>query len=200
MAGWQPLCYKQSPAFTRKFQKKVSLFLQKHTKTSLFVKTTASPITTIRRVLYPLVIITLYYLEKLRNCYIYWIHFVSPINTWTIFIPCSSTDSAEKLLQRVETCLTMYGEQSRLTKETEEWTTCRILQKKKLLRKKFKQHFMSALRMNKSTLTSGSVFAERIENVRKTKFELEPIKIVDCFPDGHGNYDSNLVSFKIESL
>ena len=76
-----------------------------------------------------------------------------------LYTPCSSTDSAEKLLQRVETCLTMYGEQFRLTKETEEWTTCRILQKQKLLRKKFKQHFMSALQKNKSTQTSGSVFA-----------------------------------------
>ena len=28
---------------------------------------------------------------------------------------------------------------------------------------------------------SGSVFAERIEKVKETKFELELIKIVDCF-------------------
>ena len=33
-----------------------------------------------------------------------------------------------------------------------------------------------------------------------TKFHLELIKIVDCFLDGHGNYTSNLVSFKIKSL
>ena len=59
---------------------------------------------------------------------------------------------------------------------------------------------MSALQKNKSTQTSGSVFAERIEKVKKTRFELEPIKIVDCFLDGHGNYDSNLVSFRIKSL
>ena len=71
---------------------------------------------------------------------------------------------------------------------------------KRLLRKKFKQHFKSALQKNKSTQTSGSVFAERIEKVKKTIFELELIKIVDCFPDGHGNYDSNLVSFKIKPL
>ena len=72
--------------------------------------------------------------------------------------------------------------------------------KKRLLRKKFEQLFMRALQKNKSTHTSGSVFAERIENVKKTKFELELIKIVDCFLDGHGIYDSNLVSFKIKSL
>ena len=44
------------------------------------------------------------------------------------------------------------------------------------------------------------MFAERIEKVKKTKIELELIKIIDCFLDGHGNYDSNLVSFKIKSL
>ena len=59
-----------------------------------------------------------------------WTRFVSPINTWTVFIPCSSTDSAKKLLQRVEMCLTMCREQSHLTKETEEWTKCRVLQKR----------------------------------------------------------------------
>ena len=47
---------------------------------------------------------------------------------------------------------------------------------------------MSALQKNKSTQTSGSVFAERLEIIKKTKFELELIKIVDCFLDGHGNY------------
>ena len=59
---------------------------------------------------------------------------------------------------------------------------------------------MSALQKNKSTQTSGSVFAERIEKVKKNKFRLELIKSVDCFLDGHGNYDSNLVSLKIKSL
>ena len=72
--------------------------------------------------------------------------------------------------------------------------------KKRLLRKKFKEHFMSSLQTNKSTQTSGSVFAERIEKVEKTNFELELIKIVDFFLDGRGNYDCNLVSCKIKSL
>ena len=72
--------------------------------------------------------------------------------------------------------------------------------KKRLLRKKYKQHLFSSSQKIKSTQTSGSVFAERIEKVKKTKFELDLIKIVDCFLDGQGNYDSNLVSFKIKSL
>ena len=72
--------------------------------------------------------------------------------------------------------------------------------KKRLLRKKYKKHLFSFFQRTKTTQTSGSVIAERIEKVKKTKIELELIKIVDCFLDGHGNFDSNLVSFKIKSL
>ena len=63
--------------------------------------------------------------------------------------------------------------------------------KKRLLREKFKQKLMGALQKNKSTETSGSMFEERIEKNKKTKFELEIIKNVDCFLDGRGKYDSN---------
>ena len=48
--------------------------------------------------------------------------------------------------------------------------------------------------------TSGSVFSERVENAKKTKFELELMKIVECFHDGLGNYDSNLASFRLKPL
>ena len=72
--------------------------------------------------------------------------------------------------------------------------------KKKLLRKKYKKHLFSSFQKTKTTQTSGSVFAESIEKVKKTKSELDLIKIVDCFLNGHGNYDSNSVSFKIKSL
>ena len=72
--------------------------------------------------------------------------------------------------------------------------------KKRLLRKKYKRHLFSSFQKTKATQTIGSVFAERIEKVKKTKLEFELIKIVDCFLDGHGNFDSNLLSFKIKSL
>ena len=68
--------------------------------------------------------------------------------------------------------------------------------KKTLLRKKYKKHLFNSFQKTKSTQTSGSVFAERIEKVKKTKLELDLTKMVDCFLNGHGNYDSNLVSFK----
>ena len=58
--------------------------------------------------------------------------------------------------------------------------------KKRFLRKKLKKHLLSPFQRTKSTQTSGSVFADRIEKVKKTKFELDLTKIVDCFLDGHG--------------
>ena len=58
---------------------------------------------------------------------------------------------------------------------------------------------MSALQKNKSTQTSGSVIVERIEKAKKLKIDLQLIKIVDCFLDAQGYYDSNLVPFKMKS-
>ena len=72
--------------------------------------------------------------------------------------------------------------------------------KKIPLRKKYKNNLFSSFQRTKSTQTSGSVFAEKIEKVKKTKFELDLVKIVDCFLDGHCSYDSNLLSFKIKSF
>ena len=66
----------------------------------------------------------------------------------------------------------------------------------RLLREKYKKYFLSSFQKTKSTQTSGSVFADGIEQGKKTEFEMELIKIVDCFLDGHGNYTSNLVLSK----
>ena len=62
--------------------------------------------------------------------------------------------------------------------------------KKRLLRKKYKKHFLSCFQKTKLMQTSGSVFADRIEQVKKTGFELQLMKYVDCFLNGHGNYPS----------
>ena len=68
--------------------------------------------------------------------------------------------------------------------------------KKRLLKKKYKNTFQKS----KSTQTSGSVFVDRIEQVKETKFELELIRLVVCFLDRLGYYSSSLVSFKVKSL
>ena len=49
--------------------------------------------------------------------------------------------------------------------------------KKKLLRKKYKKHLVSSFQKTKTTQTSGSVFAERIDKNKKTKFEFELKKL-----------------------
>ena len=49
--------------------------------------------------------------------------------------------------------------------------------KKRLLRKKYKKHLFSSFQKTKTTQTSGSVFAERIEKLKRTKFEFELKKL-----------------------
>ena len=70
----------------------------------------------------------------------------------------------------------------------------------RLLRKKFKKHLFSSFQKRKRSQTSGSVLAERIEKVKKTKNELKLNKIEGRFLDGYGNYDGKLVSFRVKSL
>ena len=100
----------------------------------------------------------------------------------------------------MDKCLITYNEQLTLIKETREWTECRALQKQRLLKKKYKKHLFSSFQKTKTAQINESVFTERIEKVKKTKSELELIKIVDCLLDGHGIHDSISVCFKIKSL
>ena len=75
----------------------------------------------------------------------------------------------------------------------------RIVQKK-LLRKKYKKQLFSSFQKTKPTQNSGSVFTDGTQQVKKTKFELELIRSVDCFLYGHGNFTTTLVYFKTKSL
>ena len=70
--------------------------------------------------------------------------------------------------------------------------------KERLSRKTFKKHLLSSFQKTTTMQTSRPVFAERIEKIKKTKFELELLKIEDYSPDGHGNFDSKLESFIIK--
>ena len=58
---------------------------------------------------------------------------------------------------------------------------------------------VSSFQKPKSMETSGSVFADRYEQIKQTKFKLEPIKTLYGFLDGHGFCTDNFVSFKIKS-
>ena len=69
-----------------------------------------------------------------------------------------------------------------------------------LSRKKYKKHLVSSIQKSKSKQTSGSVFVEKIEQVKQKKYELESIKSVNCFLDGYRSYSSKLLSFETKSL
>ena len=59
--------------------------------------------------------------------------------------------------------------------------------KKRLLRKKFKKHMLTSVQRSISVQTNVSVFVERVESVgRKTEFDPELMKIIDCFLAGYG--------------
>ena len=72
--------------------------------------------------------------------------------------------------------------------------------RKRLIRKKFKKQQRRSWDNTCSSMINRSVLKEGIEKVRKTKYQTELLKIIDCFLDGSGNFESNLVSFKLKSL
>ena len=123
-------------------------------------------------------------------------HSVSTTNTWTACIHFSSTASVANMFSRVDNFLNNLQRAVHFNQQNRGLDRMPSIAKNKLLRKKYKKHLLSSFQKTKSTQISRSVFADRIEQVKKTKFELELIKNVDCFLDGHGNYTSKLVSFK----
>ena len=72
--------------------------------------------------------------------------------------------------------------------------------KKETTEEKVQKHLLSSFQKTKSKQTSGSVFADRIEQNKKTEIELELINFVDYFVDGRIKCTGNLVTFKIEAL
>ena len=72
--------------------------------------------------------------------------------------------------------------------------------KNRLLREKVQKTFLSCFQKTKPTQTIGPVFGDRIDLVKKTKFELELIKIVNCFLGGHGHYTTILLPSEIKTL
>ena len=72
--------------------------------------------------------------------------------------------------------------------------------KKRLLRKKFKRHHLCSFQNLASTQTIGSAFLERVRKVQNSNFELDLLKIIDCFIDGYGFLNSDHVNFSIKTF
>ena len=90
------------------------------------------------------------------------------------------------------------NEQLTLIAETRESTECRALQKRDSRGKSSKIIYSAPFKRQSQRRQVVQCLQKESKNLKKTKFELELIKIVACFLDGHGNYDSNLVSFRIK--
>ena len=196
---WQPLCYKQNPAFTQKFLKKV--FISASTYEKFIVckdyciahhddKTCFLPSCKYHIVLLGNVEELLKKLDTF--CFTYQ-HVDCLYTLFKYRFTGKVIAKSGQVFDNVQRAVDFNQRNKGVNRMPS-------IAKKRLLRKKYKKHLFSSFQKTKTTQTSGSVFAERIEKVKKTKFELELIKIVDCFLDGHGNFDSNLVSFKMKSL
>ena len=69
--------------------------------------------------------------------------------------------------------------------------------RKRLVRKKFKKHYLSSNQKLASTQTLGSAFLHRIRKVQNSKYESDLFKTIDCFIDGYGSVNSERGSFSI---
>ena len=72
--------------------------------------------------------------------------------------------------------------------------------KKRLLRKKFKRHYLCSNQKLASTQTIGSAFLDRVRNVQNSKYEHDLLKIIDCFFDGYGFVNSDHVIFSMKNF
>ena len=70
--------------------------------------------------------------------------------------------------------------------------------RKRLIRKKFKRHYLCSNQKLASTQTLGSALLDRIRKIQNSKYEPDLFKIIDCFFDCHGSVHSDYVSFVIK--
>ena len=70
--------------------------------------------------------------------------------------------------------------------------------KKRLIRKKFRRHYLCSNQKLASTQTLGSAFLDRNRKIQNSKYESDLFKIIDCFFDCHGSVHSDDVSYVIK--
>ena len=90
----------------------------------------------------------------------------------------------------------MWKGQSALTKKNRGIDKKPSIVNKKPIRKKYRKLFLKSFQ---KTQTSGSIFAERIEQVNEIKNELHLFKIDDSVLDIYGSYSNNLVNSENKS-
>ena len=72
--------------------------------------------------------------------------------------------------------------------------------KKRLIRKKFKRHYLCSNQKLASTQTFGSAFLDTIRKIQNLKYESDLFKNIDCFFDCHGSVNGDYVSFVTKKI
>ena len=195
---WQLSCYKWFPAFIQIIQKTASSFLQTHMKNVLWIMNTVLLATTTRCFLpncrcHIIPIGNIKWLLQKLNALCFNYQHVDCLYTLFVYrFTGKIVVKGEQLFDNVQRAVHF--------KHQNKGVDRMLSIAKKTLEKKVRKTLVELLPKPKLTGTSRSVFADGIEQVKKTKFELELITIVDYFLDGHVNYTSNLVSIILISL
>ena len=116
----------------------------------------------------------------------------------TVFTLCSSTDFIQVLLYQAEKFSISLIEQFKITMDRSRKLP--NIAMKRLIRKKYRGHYLSFNEELASTQTHGSMFLDRNRKNLNSKFEINLLKIIDCFIDCHGSVNSDYVSFVINEL
>ena len=103
-------------------------------------------------------------------------HSVSTTNMWSFCILFSSTDSVAKKVLKSRQHFDNVQMAVNFNQQNRGLDRIPSIAKKGLLGKKYRKHLLSSFPKTKLTQTNGSVFADRKEQVKKTKFEQELIK------------------------
>ena len=167
MFGWQPLCYKQSPAFTQKFQKK-SLFISAITyekynigKDYCFVhhddKTCFLPSCKYHRL--PLGNVE----ELVKRLDTFCFNYQHMDCLYTLF----KYRFRGKVIPKTGQAFDNVQRAVDFNQRSKGMDRMQSIAKKRLLRKTYKKQLFSSFQKTKTTQTSGSVFAEGIEKVKK---------------------------------
>ena len=166
-------------------------------KNTLFVKTTASPITTKRRVFCPLVDIIGNVQELLKKLDTFCFTYQHVDCLYTLFKYGFSGKVIAKSGQVFDNVQRAVDFNNR-NKGVDRMPS---VAKKRLLRKRYRKIFFSApSKRQKQRRPVIQCMQKKLKKLKKTKFEFEVIKIVDCFLDSHGKIDSSLVSYKNKTL
>ena len=104
-----------------------------------------------------------------------------------------NTDFIHVLLHQAEKYSMSLIEQFKITMERSRKDA--TIAKKRLIRKKYKRHYLSFNEKLASTQTHGSAFLDRIRKVQNSKYESDLLKSFDCFIDCHGSVNSDFVRF-----